>query len=102
MPCRSTKASSNLSRSSSNASKASSEDAGGLDPIVYFVHTAQVMLTANLWIEVGLVNGALETVVSICYQEGGPPALSLAVMVKFDNYTSPTLFDNTVPITPIH
>ena len=38
---------------------------------------------------------------SICYQEGGPLALPLAVMVKFDNYTGPVLFDNTVLITPI-
>ena len=44
------------------------------------------MLTANLWIQVGLVKGALGIVVSIGYQEGGPPALSLVAMVKFDKY----------------
>ena len=35
-----------------NASKASSDNAGGLDPIVHLAHAAWVMLTANLWIEV--------------------------------------------------
>ena len=81
------------------AHKASSVDAGGLDPIVYLATTARVMLIANLWVEAGLVNGALGTVVSICYQSGGPPDLPLAVMVRFDNY--PTLPDQTVPITPL-
>lgn len=31
-----------------NASKASPDDAGGLDPIVHLAHTARVMLVANL------------------------------------------------------
>ena len=84
-----------------NASKGTSEDAGGLDPVVYLAHTARVMLIANLWVEVGLVNGALGTVVSICYQHGGPPNLPIAVMVRFDHYTGPTLPDLTVPITPV-
>ena len=60
-----------------NAHKASSDDAGGLDP------------------------EALGTVVSICYQSGSPPDLPLAVMVRFDNYFGPTLPDQTVSITPL-
>lgn len=34
-----------------NASKASSDDAGGLEPIVHLVNSSRVMLTANLWVE---------------------------------------------------
>ena len=59
------------------------------------------MLIANLWVEAGLVNGAVGTVTSICYENASPPDLPLAVMVKFDNYSGPTLPDQTVPITPI-
>ena len=84
-----------------NASKGTSEDAGGLDPIVYLAHAARVILYANLWVEVSLVNGALGTVVSICCQNGGPPDLPIAVMVQFDHYAGPTLPDLTVPITPV-
>ena len=87
--------------SGSNAHKASSDDAGGLDAVVHMATTARVMLIANLWVEAGLVNGALGTVISICYEGGAPPELPLAVMVKFDNYCGPTLPDHTVPITPI-
>ena len=75
------------------------EDAGGLDSVV---HLAQIMLIANLWIDVGLVNGAVGTIISICYECGGPPDLPLSVMIKFDKYTGPTLPDGSVPITPIH
>ena len=85
----------------SGAPKASSEEAWGLDPILYLSHTACVMLIANLWVEVGLVNGAMGAVISICYETGGPPNLLLAVMIQFDNYNDPTLRDNTIPIIPI-
>ena len=59
--------------------------------------SARVMLTSNLWIEVGIVNGAMGTIESICYRRGGPLDLPLAVMVKFDHYSGP----GTVPITPL-
>ena len=88
--------------SGADTCKASADDAGGLEPIVCIAHAARVMLTANLWVEVGLVNGAIGTVVAICYMDGqNPPQLPVAVTVKFDNYTGPTLPDGTVPITPL-
>ena len=63
--------------------------------------SARVMLTSNLWVEVGLVNGAMGTVEAICYKDTTPPALPVAVMVRFDHYTGPTVYDGTVPITPV-
>ena len=56
------------------------------------------MLIVNLWVETGLINGALGTVVSICYQDSAPPDLPLAF--RFDNYSGPTLLYETVPIIP--
>ena len=41
------------------------------------------------------------TIEAICYRSGGPPDLPLAVMVKFDHYSGPTLHDGTVPIIPL-
>ena len=85
-----------------NASKASHDDAAGLEPIICTAHGARVMLTANLWTEVGLANGAMGTVVAICYKSGqAPPNLPVSVMVRFDSYRGPTLPDGTVPIAPI-
>ena len=68
-----------------NASKASSEDASGLEPVVCLARGARVMLTSNLWTDAGLVNRGMGTVQAICYQSGVPPSLPVAVMVKFDN-----------------
>ena len=84
-----------------NASKGSSDDAGGLEPVIHLSVGARVMLITNLWVEVGLVNGAVGTVISIVYETGGPPDLPLAVLVKFDNYTGPTFSNQTVPIVPV-
>lgn len=84
-----------------NASKAPADDAGELEPVICLANSARVMLTSNLWVDVGLVNGALGTVRAIGYRSGGPPDLPVAVMVDFDRYSGPTLHDGTVPITPL-
>ena len=76
---------------SANESKASADDAGGLYPVVCLARDACVMLSSNLWVEMGLVNGAMGTIVDICYHEGStPPNLPVAVTVLFDTYSSPT------------
>ena len=85
-----------------NASKASPDEAAGLEATICIAHEARVMLTANLWTETGLVIGAMGTIKTICYQNGkAPPDLPTSVTVKFDTYSGPTLEDGTVPITPI-
>ena len=85
-----------------SAAKASSEDAGGLEAIICLACGARVMLTANLWVDMGLVNGAMGTVEAICYRQNeAPPNLPIAVTVSFDAYRGPTLPDGTVPITPL-
>ena len=83
-----------------NAVKASPDDAAGLDaagPAICVAHGARVMLTANLWVDVGLVHGAMGTVVAICYHNGGSPDLPLLSWC----YSGATLTGGTVLITPI-
>ena len=67
-----------------SANKGSSDDAGGLEPVIHLAHGARVMLISNLWEESRLVNGSMGTVQAICYPTGGPPTLPTAVMVQFD------------------
>jgi len=51
----------------------------------------QVILTSNLWVEAGLVNGALGKVISIFYSvDCSPPDLPLFVVVDFYHYNGPT------------
>ena len=58
-----------------------------LDMVVLLAFGQQVMLTTNLWVEAGLVNGALGQVVSIFYNTTTtPPMLPLFVVVDFVNY----------------
>ena len=88
--------------SGSNASKGSADDAGDLQPVVCLAKSARVMLSSNLWVDMGLVNGAMGTIQAICYKTGqAPPSLPVAVTVLFDHYSGPTLSDGTVPITPL-
>ena len=96
-----------------NAAKAPADDAGGLEAVTCLATSARVMLTSNLWVDVGLVNGAMGTIQAIFYgamgtiqaifyRAGGPLDLPIAVMVRFDSYSGPTFPDGTVPITPLH
>ena len=80
------------------AFKATCEEAGGLDPVICIAQGAKVMLCANVWVDVGLVNDTRGTIVAICYENGhSPPDLPVAVMVRFDCYSGPTLSDGSVP-----
>ena len=92
----------NAVHTGANASRASPDDAGGLEPTVCLAHGARVMLTSNLWVDKGLVNGAMGTVAAICYKTGeAPPSLPISIMVKFDSYSGPTYPDGTIPICPL-
>ena len=76
----------------------------GLEAVLYICKGANVMLTMNLWPSVGLCNGTTGIVVDIIYPANHhPPDLPIAVIVKFDNYTGPSIsaIPNCVPIPPI-
>lgn len=63
---------------------------------------ARVMLKVNLWVEGGLVNGALGTVRDIIYRENSaPPDQPLYILVEFDNYRGACLTDKSIPIVPL-
>ena len=52
----------NAIHSDSTAASAKADDAGGLYPVIFLAVSASIMLTANLCPEVGLCNGAVDTV----------------------------------------
>ncbi|RGB21955.1 hypothetical protein C1646_776928 [Rhizophagus diaphanus] len=61
------------------AKKANSDTAYGLEAQLLLVRGSCVMLTANLWIETGLVNGSMGTVKDILFKEDQrPPSLPIA------------------------
>ena len=88
-----------------NAAAAKPDDAGGLYPTVLMAEGTHIMLTANIWQQVGLCNGAAGVVYKLMYQEEHlPPNLPIAVLVEFPHYTGPPFLPDhpkCVPIVPI-
>ena len=76
-----------------------------IEPVIFLAKGAIVMLTMNLWPSVGLCNGATGTVIAFIFKNNHqPPALPIAVIVQFENYTGPSLIDTQpsyVPVCPI-
>ena len=85
--------------------KISADEMSGLQPVLYLARDARIMLTMNLWPDVGLCNGATGVVKHIIYQAGhGPPSLPISVMIQFDKYSGPSFSpanSSLVPISPI-
>ncbi|CAB3979153.1 Hypothetical predicted protein [Paramuricea clavata] len=81
----------NAFHSSELAKKASADEMSGLQPTVFLTKVAQVMLTMNLWTDVGFYNGATGTVLEFIFANNHqPPDLPVAVIVQFDDYTGRT------------
>ena len=95
----------NARYSSTFAKNLSPDETSGLDPVRFLANAAKVMLTMNLWSQVGLCNGATGIVRHIIYENNHhPPDLPVAVIVAFDNYRGPAFIDaqpSYVPICPV-
>ena len=80
--------------------------AQGLHRDVFLAHSAKVMLTRNLWSEVGLVNGISRDVVDNVWAHGEKaPALLDFVVLRLEGYTGPVGSSDSrshrcVPIAP--
>ena len=82
-----------------------SDEAGGLDSVIFLTKHAKVMLTSNLWQQAGLCNGTTSIVEDIIYTKNqNPPSLPISIIVEFEKYTGPPFITDHptwVPIPPI-
>ena len=88
--------------SGTGAASAKSDDAGGLDPEIFLTKGAQVMLTSNLWQQMGLCNGSPGTVQDILFAANtGPTDLPIAVLVNFPHYIGPPFMEERPQCIPV-
>jgi hypothetical protein len=90
------------------AAAAPDDKAGNLAKHVPVCIGARLMLTCNLWQQVGLCNGARGTVYDIGWAPGADPIRDqpCVIMMEFDKYTGPTFLTTAdgrkiVPILPV-
>ena len=65
----------NARHSTAAAKNISAEEMSGLEPVVFLAKGAHVMLTMNLWTDVGLCNGATGTIVEFIYASNQQPLI---------------------------
>ena len=85
------------------AAGATEEEADNLAPELYLCLEAQVMLTTNLWTEIGLVNGSMGTVYDISWDSNQNPASDLPtrVLIRFDDYKGPDFPGCPLSVVPV-
>jgi hypothetical protein len=85
------------------AEKASDDDAENLSNTIFLCIGARVMLSSNIWTEIGLVNGSMGTVVDLTWELGQDPNTSLpfAVLITFDGYSGPAFPGCDAGVVPV-
>jgi len=88
-----------------NAAKATEEEADNLCPELHVCIGARVMLTTNLWTEIGLVNGSMGTVRDLEWATGQETStLPSMVLIQFDEYRGPDFpccDPGVIPVFPV-
>ena len=66
--------------------KQSSDDMMGLESSLYVARGARIMITQNVWTEMGLTNGCTGFLRRIIFEENtGPPGLPIALIIEMDH-----------------
>ncbi|KAE8746719.1 hypothetical protein FOCC_FOCC006582 [Frankliniella occidentalis] len=83
------------------AAKSSDDDAEGLSKEFFLAKGCKIMLKHNLWLDKGLVNGALGVVENIIVTDDG--SFPSVIMCKFPKYSGPCLSpeENIVPFAAL-
>jgi len=86
------------------ASAATEEEADNLSAEIYICIGARIMLTTNLWTEIGLVNGSMGSIEDLSWDYGRQTdQLPSVILIRFDSYTGPSFPGcpvGTVPVFP--
>ncbi|KAK3914466.1 ATP-dependent DNA helicase [Frankliniella fusca] len=84
------------------AKKASTDEAQGLEQILYLAKGCNIMLRTNLWLSKGLVNGAMGKIFDILYDVKTEVSINhpTVLLCEFENYSGPSIIpgSNIVPV----
>ena len=87
------------------AKRCSEDEAQGLNAELQLAVGCRVMLKCNLWTSKGLCNGSIGTVTDIVYRPSRSDVyfddIPICVMMKFDSYAGPTIYNGLLPIVPL-